>query len=132
MKNTLDRPHRKGTVLFVEDDLDILHMLKTYFESKDYKVIIASRGKKALEACQKELPDIIVLDILLPDIDGYKVCRRLRSDQRTRNVPIIFLTQKDERADEIAGLELGADDYITKPFDIAELEASVEKLIARI
>jgi two-component system alkaline phosphatase synthesis response regulator PhoP len=86
----------------------------------------------ALELCQKELPDIIVLDIILPGIDGYTVCRRLKSDEHTKNVPIIFLTQKGERADELAGLGLGADGYITKPFDMSELESSVEETIARI
>jgi DNA-binding response OmpR family regulator len=131
-QDAVDRPHRKGSILVVEDDLDISNMLRIYFESKDYKVIIAPRGQDALEMCQKELPDVIVLDIILPDISGYQVCRRLKSNQRTSNVPIIFLTQKDERADELAGLELGAVDYITKPFDISELEASVEKAIARI
>ena len=126
MKDTI---HRKGSILVVEDDLDILNMLRIYFESKDYKVITASRGEQALEVCQKEVPNVVVLDIVLPGIDGYEVCRRLKSNQRTKNVPIIFLTQKGERADELAGLGLGADAYITKPFDVSELESSVEKSI---
>ena len=143
MKDTADQPHsndqdvaggpqRKGSILVVEDDLDISTMLRIYFEAKEYKVIVASRGEKALEACQKELPSVVILDIILPDMDGYEVCRRLKSDRRTSHVPIIFLTQKGERIDELSGLVLGAVDYITKPFDIAELESSVEKSIAGV
>ena len=127
-----DRPHRKCCILVVEDDFEIAQMLRIFFESKGYQVIIAPRGEKALELCQRRLPNIILLDILLPGIDGYEVCRRLKSNQQTKSVPVIFLTQKDERADQIIGLGLGADDYITKPFDIAELESSVERLITRV
>jgi DNA-binding response OmpR family regulator len=129
---TQDRPHSKHIILVVEDDPDISNMLRIYFESRDYKVAVAPRGNTALELCQQELPSVVVLDIILPDIDGYQVCQRLKSEPRTRDVPVIFLTQKGERADRIAGLGFGADDYITKPFDIAELEASVEKLIAGV
>jgi DNA-binding response OmpR family regulator len=131
-RKMVDRPCDKHTILVVEDDFDVSNMLRIYFEAKDYEVIIAPRGEKALQECQKALPNVVLLDIILPDIDGYQVCQRLKSDQRTSNVPIIFLTQKDERADRIAGLGMGADDYITKPFDVAELEASVERLIARV
>ena len=86
-------------------------------------------GNDALEQCRKQLPDLIVLDIMLPDMDGYAVCRALRTTTRTSHIPIIFLTQKDERSDRIAGLELGADDYITKPFDIEELKLRVRTAI---
>ncbi|MCP4614699.1 MAG: response regulator, partial [Planctomycetes bacterium] len=96
-----------------------------------YEVFVALKGNDALEFCRTKLPDVIVLDIQLPDIDGYEVCRTLRNNTRTSYVPIIFLTQKDERSDKIAGLELGADDYITKPFDIEELKLRVEGAIRR-
>jgi len=125
-----DHPGRKCCILIVEDDVEIAQMLRVFFESKGYQALIAPRGEKALELCQRQLPNIVLLDILLPGIDGYEVCRRLKSNQQTKNVPVIFLTQKDERADQIIGLGLGADAYITKPFDIAELESSVERLIA--
>lgn len=121
----------KGRILVVEDDFDISNMLRIYFRSQDYDVSIASRGEDGLELCRQQLPHVIVLDIMLPDIDGYEVCRRLRSNLRTSHVPIIFLTQKDERSDKIAGLELGADDYITKPFDIEELRLRVQGSIRR-
>jgi PleD family two-component response regulator len=121
----------KGRILVVEDDFDISNMLRIYFESQDFEVTVASRGAEGLELTRQQLPHVIVLDIMLPDIDGYEVCRRLRSNLRTSHVPIIFLTQKDERSDRIAGLELGADDYITKPFDIEELRLRVQGSIRR-
>jgi DNA-binding response OmpR family regulator len=95
----------KGRILVVEDDRDISKMLRIYFDSQGYEVLVASRGQDALEKCRSELPNIVVLDIMLPDIDGYEVCRRLRSNLRTSHIPILFLTQKDERSDKIAGLE---------------------------
>jgi CheY-like chemotaxis protein len=121
----------KGRILVVEDDVDISKMLRIYFDSQGYEVLVANRGSEALETCRTKLPNVVVLDIQLPDIDGYEVCRTLRSNTRTSYVPIIFLTQKDERSDKIAGLELGADDYITKPFDIEELKLRVEGAIRR-
>jgi CheY-like chemotaxis protein len=121
----------KGRILVVEDDIDISKMLRIYFDSQGYEVLVANRGHDALDICRRKLPNVVVLDINLPDIDGYEVCRSLRSNTRTSYVPIIFLTQKDERSDKIAGLELGADDYITKPFDIEELKLRVEGAIRR-
>jgi PleD family two-component response regulator len=121
----------KGRILVVEDDPDIANMLKIYFSAQGYEVAVAGRGHDALERTRKQLPSVIVLDIMLPDIDGYEVCTRLRKTTRTSHVPIIFLTQKDERSDRIAGLELGADDYITKPFDIEELRLRVQVAMRR-
>jgi PleD family two-component response regulator len=121
----------KGRILVVEDDVDISNMLRIYFDSQGYEVWVAARGQDALDVCQHKLPNIIVLDIMLPDIDGYEVCRRLRGNLRTSHIPILFLTQRDERSDKIAGLELGADDYITKPFDIEELKWRVQNALRR-
>ncbi len=121
----------EGRMLIVEDDFDISNMLRIYFQSHGYEVAVAPRGEDALEMCRKQLPHIIVLDIMLPDMDGYDVCRELRNNLRTSHVPIIFLTQKDERSDKIHGLELGADDYITKPFDLEELKLRVKSAISR-
>jgi PleD family two-component response regulator len=121
----------KGRIMVVEDDFDISNMLRIYFTGQGFDVQVAPRGSEALTLTRKQLPQLIVLDIMLPDIDGYEVCRRLRTTMRTRHIPIIFLTQKDERSDKIAGLELGADDYITKPFDIEELKLRVQNAIAR-
>ena len=121
----------KSRLLIVEDDIDIANMLEIYFSGLHYEVEIAGRGSEALEKTRQRLPHLIVLDIMLPDIDGYEVCRTLRTQTRTSHIPVIFLTQKDERSDRLQGLELGADDYITKPFDIEELRLRVYNAIAR-
>ncbi len=121
----------KARLLIVEDDFDISNMLQIYFSGQNYEVDVAPRGSVALEKTRSNLPHLIVLDIMLPDIDGFEVCRILRTNIRTSHVPIIFLTQKDERSDKLAGLELGADDYITKPFDIEELKLRVQRAIQR-
>ena len=106
-------------------------MLKIYFSGMEFDVDVAVRGSDALEKTKQVLPNLIVLDIMLPDIDGYEVCRNLRTNMRTSHIPVIFLTQKDERSDKLQGLELGADDYITKPFDIEELKLRVQGAIKR-
>jgi DNA-binding response OmpR family regulator len=121
----------KPRLLIVEDDQDISNMLRIYFTGQGYEVDTALRGSIALEKTRQDMPHLIVLDIMLPDIDGFEVCRVLRTNTRTSHVPIIFLTQKDERSDKLQGFELGADDYITKPFDIEELKLRVQRAIAR-
>lgn len=121
----------KARLLIVEDDYDISNMLRIYFTGQGYEVDTALRGIEALEKTRHVMPHLIVLDIMLPDIDGYEVCRNLRVSTRTSHIPIIFLTQRDERSDRLQGLELGADNYITKPFDIEELKLYVQNAIAR-
>ena len=121
----------KSRLLIVEDDTDISTMLQIFFKGLNYEVDISARGSDALEKTRLNLPHLIVLDIMLPDIDGFEVCRILRTNMRTSHVPIIFLTQKDERSDKLQVLELGADDYITKPFDIEELKLRVQRAIQR-
>ncbi|MCJ7434277.1 MAG: response regulator [Anaerolineales bacterium] len=121
----------KARLLVVEDDIDIANMLKIYFSGMEFDVDVANRGRDALEKTKHVIPHLIVLDIMLPDIDGYEVCRNLRTSTRTSHIPVIFLTQKDERSDKLQGLELGADDYITKPFDIEELKLRVQGAIRR-
>jgi PleD family two-component response regulator len=121
----------KARLLVVEDDKDISNMLQIYFKGQGFEVDVAVRGATALEKTRHNLPNLIILDIMLPDIDGFEVCRILRTHIRTSHVPVIFLTQKDERSDKLAGLELGADDYVTKPFDIEELRLRVQRAISR-
>jgi PleD family two-component response regulator len=121
----------KARLLIVEDDVDISNMLRIYFGGQSYEVDTALRGGDALDKTRQNMPHLIVLDIMLPDIDGFEVCRILRTNTRTSHVPIIFLTQKDERSDKLQGLELGADDYVTKPFDIEELKLRVQRAITR-
>jgi DNA-binding response OmpR family regulator len=121
----------KSKILVVEDDLDVAEMLNAYFRVQGYEVFTVNWGEDGVRACQTISPDLVVLDIRLPDIDGYEVARRLRTDRRTQDVPIIFLTEKRDRADRLHGLELGADDYITKPFDVQELRLRVRNALRR-
>jgi PleD family two-component response regulator len=116
-------------ILIVEDDLDLAEMLNAYFRVQNYEVFTAAWGEEAIKISQKENLQLIVLDIRLPDIDGYEVCRQLRMQRRTKDIPIIFLTEKRDRVDKLQGLELGVVDYITKPFDIQELRLRVRNAI---
>lgn len=118
-------------IFIVEDDVDLSEMLSAYFRVQGYQVLQAMRGEDAVRRINEEVPDVAVLDIRLPDIDGYEVCRRLRQSRRTQNLPVIFLTEKREQDDRLAGLELGAVDYITKPFDIQELRLRVRNVLRR-
>jgi PleD family two-component response regulator len=118
-------------ILIVEDDLDLAEMLNAYFRVQGYNVITASWGEDGVKLVEEDLPDIAVLDIRLPDIDGYEVCRRIRKIRKAQHLPIIFLTKKREREDKLSGLELGAVDYITKPFDIQELRLRVRNALRR-
>ncbi len=122
----------KAKILIVEDDLDVAEMLNAYFRVQGYEVFTVNWGEDGVRSCQTVHPDLVILDIRLPDIDGYEVARRLRSDRRTAEVPIIFLTEKRDRADRLQGLELGADDYITKPFDVQELRLRVRNALKRL
>lgn len=122
---------QKPSLLVVEDDVDVADMLNAYFGVQGYDVQTVNWGEDAVRACRDRRPDLIILDIRLPDIDGYEVARRLRSNRRTEDVPIIFLTEKRDRNDRLQGLEIGADDYITKPFDIQELRLRVRNALRR-
>ena len=122
----------KPRILVVDNDIDMSNMLKIYFSGMDYEVDVAVSGSGALEKVRQVLPHLIILDVMLPEIDGYEVCRILRSDPRTTHIRIIFLTRKDARNDRLQGLELGADDYVTKPFDIEELKLRVQGEIRRL
>jgi PleD family two-component response regulator len=122
---------KKYKIFIVEDDTDLSDMLTAYFRVQGYQVAHATRGEDAIRQISEEAPDIAVLDIRLPDIDGYEVCRRLRRNRRTQSMPVIFLTEKRERGDKLSGLELGAVDYITKPFDIQELRLRVRNALRR-
>ena len=126
-----DAVTEKSHILIVEDDLDLAEMLNAYFRVQGYEVQTAAWGEEAVRKTQEDHPDLVVLDIRLPDIDGYEVCRRLRSHRRTQDVPIIFLTEKRDRVDKLSGLELGVVDYITKPFDIQELRLRVRNALQR-
>jgi DNA-binding response OmpR family regulator len=116
-------------ILIIEDDPGILLSLKDEFESEGYTVSTAEDGEKGLEIAKQQKPDLIILDIMLPVLDGYEVCKRLRMEGNT--TPIIMLTVKDKEIDKVLGLELGADDYVTKPFSLRELMARVKAVLRR-
>ncbi len=116
-------------ILIVEDDPGISLGLKDEFESEGYEVLDAADGEQGLEAAKNKKPDLIILDIMLPVLDGYEVCKRLRMEGN--RTPIIMLTVKDKEIDKILGLELGADDYVTKPFSLRELIARAKAVLRR-
>jgi len=122
---------KEDRLLIVEDDVDIADMLNDYFHGQGYAVSTVNWGEDALRACQTNLPDLVILDIRLPDIDGFEVARRLRTNRKTRQVPIIFLTEKRDRKDRMTGLALNVEDYITKPFDMYELRLRVRNTLKR-
>ncbi len=115
-------------ILVVEDDLTLLELLSYNLRRQEYEVVTAINGSQALELAKREKPDLIILDIMLPELDGYDVCRRLRRDS---SVPILMLTCKTEEMDKVLGLEVGADDYMTKPFSLKELFARIRALLRR-
>ncbi len=121
----------KPVILVVEDDLDVAEMLTAFFRTEDYEVVSVNWGEDAIRSANATLPNLVILDIRLPDIDGFEVARRMRTNRRTKEIPILFLTEKRERKDRLRGLELGADDYITKPFDIQELRLRVKNILQR-
>lgn len=121
----------KKRLLLIEDDFDVAEMLQVYFSAQGYEIFNAPSGKEGLAMARAKSPNLILLDVMLPDMDGFDVCKGLRTTPLTKYIPIIFLTQRDRRADKVAGLELGADDYITKPFDIEELRLRVQGSLRR-
>ncbi|MCB9450820.1 MAG: response regulator [Anaerolineaceae bacterium] len=118
-------------LLIIEDDYDVAEMLVMYFMSHQYEVYHADSGAMGVEMARAKFPQLILLDVMMPDIDGYETCSLIRHMALTKYIPIIFLTQRDERANKVKGLELGADDYVTKPFDIDELRLRVQGAIRR-
>ena len=119
----------KDLIMIVEDDHDISEMLCAYLRTKQFRSVATPMGKDVLELCRQERPNLILLDINLPDIDGFEVCRRLRANLATSNLPIIFVSQKADREARIAAFENGGNDYITKPFDMEELYLRVSNTL---
>ena len=121
----------KKKILVVDDEKDIVDILKYNLEREnEFEVITASNGKEALEAAQS-LPDLILLDIMMPELNGFEVCKRLKNDKLTSGIPVIFLTAKENEIDEILGLEIGADDYINKPISPRKVLARIKSVIRR-
>ncbi len=120
-------------IFVVEDDADIAQLVRRHLErAGDYEVRVFGRGDEFLAACEREFPDLVVLDLNLPDTDGLSLCRELRAWEATRTVPILMLTARAGESDRVTGLDLGADDYLTKPFSLRELSARVQALVRRV
>jgi two-component system, OmpR family, alkaline phosphatase synthesis response regulator PhoP len=118
-------------VLVVDDEQDLLELVSYNLNKEGYRVVCVSSGEEALAAARRDLPDLILLDLLLPNVDGLEVCRRLKADPRTQHIPVLMLTAKSEEADVVTGLEFGAEDYVTKPFSPRVLVARVKTVLRR-
>ncbi len=123
---------RKTTILLIEDDADIAEVVRYNLEREGYRVIDAGDGEKGFVEALRTRPSLILLDLMLPGMDGLEVCRRLRAEDATADIPVIMLTAKGEEADIVVGLEIGADDYMIKPFSPRELVARVKTVIRRV
>jgi len=121
----------KARIVIVEDEEDIQELLKYNLEKEGYSIECAGTGEGALKAIRKKHPDLVILDLMLPDIDGLSICKQLKADDSTKNLPVTMLTAKGEEVDIVTGLEVGADDYITKPFSPRVLLARVRAILRR-
>jgi DNA-binding response OmpR family regulator len=113
-------------ILVVDDEVDLVKTIQFALEAEGYKVLVSYNGEDALNQSRKETPDLILLDLMLPKLDGYKVCRLLKFDEQYKHIPILMLTAKTQQKDRSLGMETGANEYITKPFDMDELMGKVK------
>ncbi|MFZ5965834.1 MAG: response regulator transcription factor [Bacillota bacterium] len=118
-------------VLVVDDEQHIVELIQFNLESSGFDVIVSDNGEEAIKLADEEIPDVIILDLMLPGIDGFEACKKIRSNDKTSKTPIIMLTAKSEETDKVLGLELGADDYLTKPFSVRELTARIKAILRR-
>jgi len=121
----------RGRILIIEDDRDIVELLKFNLEEEGYELFAAFDGNAGVVSAGRYLPDLIILDIMMPVLDGWEVCRTLKEDKSTAHIPIIILSARSQEMDKVVGLELGADDYVTKPFSPRELIARVRAILRR-
>lgn len=129
---TVNNKLKKRYVLVVEDEEDIVRLITFHLEKEGYLVEGAGSGREALEIVSEKTPDLVILDIMLPEMDGLEVCRRLRGNSQTASIPILILSARKEEFDRVLGLELGADDYMVKPFSVRELVARVRAMLRRL
>jgi len=121
----------RENILVVDDEEDVLELVRYNLDKNGYSIITASSGEEAITLARNKLPDLVVLDLMLPGIDGLEVCKKLKADTRTDHIPIVMLTAKGEETDVVTGLELGADDYVTKPFSPKVLTARIKRILHR-
>jgi DNA-binding response OmpR family regulator len=122
---------KKGTILIIDDEKDLIELVRYNLEKDGFDVIAATDGQSGLEVVKKHRPDLVMLDLMMPGLDGLQVCQQLRGDPRSSRIPVIMLTAKATEADRVVGLELGADDYITKPFSPREVVARIKAVLRR-
>src|SRR4030066_381722 len=118
-------------ILLVDDEVDLVETVRFPLEMEGYHVLVSYNGEDALNQARKENPDLILLDLMLPKLDGYKVCRLLKFDERYKHIPILMLTAKTQEKDKMLGAETGADEYITKPFDIDDLVEKIKGYLSK-
>lgn len=118
-------------ILVIDDEPDLVETLRFSLEAEGYEVLVSFNGEEGLNLARKETPDLILLDLMLPKLDGCKVCRLLKFDERHKHIPVLMLTAKIQEKDRILGMETGADEYITKPFNIDELMAKVKSYLSK-
>ncbi len=121
----------KGRILVVDDEIYIVHILDFSLGMEGYEVITALDGEQALEKLKSEKPDLIVLDIMMPKLDGYEVCKSIKANQETAHIPVILLSAKGRNVDQKLGFDVGADDYITKPFSPRKLVERINQLLGQ-
>ena len=118
-------------ILIVDDEVDLVETVRFPLEMEGFNVLVSYNGEDALNQARKEKPDLILLDLMLPKLDGYKVCRLLKFDERYKNIPILMLTAKTQEKDKALGMETGANEYITKPFDLDKLVDKVKVYLSK-
>jgi len=122
----------KGNILVIDDEADLIELVRYNLSKEGFEVSAALDGETGLAAARRGVPDVVVIDLMLPGIDGLEVCRALRADDRTAHIPVIMLTAKNAESDRVVGLEIGADDYMTKPFSPRELAARIKAVLRRV
>ncbi len=122
---------QKKKILVVDDEIDLVKTIQFSLELEGYKVLVSYNGEDALTQARKENPDLILLDIMLPKLDGYKVCRLLKFDEQYKHIPILMMTAKTQEKDKLMGKETGANEYITKPFDMEELMGKIKAYLSK-
>jgi two-component system phosphate regulon response regulator PhoB len=119
-------------ILVVDDERDLLSLLDFNLRREGFETVLAESGEEALAALRRQVPDLVLLDVMLPDVSGTEVCRTVKRDPRTQHVPVVMLTAKGDEVDKVVGFELGADDYVTKPFSVRELVLRVRAVLRRV
>jgi two-component system alkaline phosphatase synthesis response regulator PhoP len=122
---------QKKKILIVDDEKQLVSLIRLHMEMAGYEALVARDGEEAMEIVKKERPDLMILDLMIPKVDGWEVCKRLRAESGIRNIPVIMLSARTSTADKLRGFECGADDYVTKPFSPRELTVRVKRVLAR-